>query len=96
MQRSLGPSRQAVLGALSDSRRACLTVAELADLLGCSERQTRTAVRALQARGLVVTTGGRASMTATGLRVWLPERHADAGRRAAQTLAALHQILGKG
>ena len=51
--RGLGPTQQAILGALASTRR--LTIAELAQTTGRDPRQVRAAVEALERRGLVRT-----------------------------------------
>jgi MarR family len=58
VSRGLGRAQRDILAALADSTDNCMTVPELARAISRSERQVRAAVRALEARGLVVITRG--------------------------------------
>jgi MarR family len=56
MSRGLGTAQRAILAALREDDDYALSVTELAGKLGRSQRQVRAAVRALEARKLVVIT----------------------------------------
>jgi hypothetical protein len=58
VSRGLGTAQRDILGALADAARDYMTVPELAQVTGRSERQVRAAVRALEGRALVVITRG--------------------------------------
>src|ERR1700758_2428553 len=55
MSKGIGKTQQAILDALEQSG-GTLTVVQLAERLGASPRQLRTAARSLEGRGLVVIT----------------------------------------
>lgn len=56
MSRGLGTTQQAILRTLAEHEYSALSVAELAERVGRSPRQVRTAVHALARRGAVVIT----------------------------------------
>ncbi len=66
MSRGLGTAQLGILGALADAARDYMTVPELAQATGRSERQVRAAVRALEGRALVVITRGCTGWRGTG------------------------------
>jgi hypothetical protein len=66
MSRGLGTAQRGILGALADAVRDYMTVPELAQATGRSERQVRAAVRALEGRALVVVTRGCTGWRGTG------------------------------
>ena len=56
MSRGPGTAQRAILAALADAEGDYMTVPELAQATGRSDRQVRTAVRSLEGRALVVIT----------------------------------------
>jgi DNA-binding transcriptional ArsR family regulator len=66
MSRGIGATQRRILDALGQSESVALTVAELGAALGASQRQIRTAVRSLEARGLVAVTNEFIGWQGTG------------------------------
>src|SRR5260370_2600282 len=62
MSRGLGQAQRTILATLADDADYALTTANLAERLGRSQRQIRTAVDALERRGLVVVTRGHVAL----------------------------------
>lgn len=85
MSRGLGTTQRAILAALHATEDNWLSIADLAEQIDRSDRQVRTAVRALEHRGHVAVTRecvswdpdrGTHGMPVHGLAVWLPQRRA--------------------
>jgi hypothetical protein len=66
MGHGLGPTQRAILAALDTSEDVCMTVPELATELQRSQRQIRTAVHALETRGLVIVKRGHTGWRGRG------------------------------
>ena len=56
MSRGIGKTQQAILAELTTTHRIWLSIAELAERVGCSGRRIHQAVRSLEQRRLVATT----------------------------------------
>jgi hypothetical protein len=54
MSKGIGKTQQRILDIVDNAEFPFTTVAELAEAIGCSDRQIRRAVRSLESRGLLV------------------------------------------